>query len=145
MHPPAGNFHIGRTTTRRWPHRVGRSSERACDGCTDESDRGHGGWHRGRASSASWAILRAQKISDRHPLLHRFQFGDEFAKTLRENSVAPRQIKSNARARNVMVQEVAPTGPKLWIEQTVNVMVMNRLERFQELMGRVKKARLLIG
>src|SRR5213075_289588 len=111
----------------------------------DESDRAPVGWNRDRASSGGCAILRAEKISNRHPLVHWSQFGDEVAKTLRENIAAPRQIKSNTRACNVMVQKVAPTGPKLRIEETVNVMVMNRFERFQELMGRVEKARLLIG
>src|ERR1041385_436287 len=84
-------------------------------------------------------VLCAQKVSNGHPLVHGPQFGDEVAKTLRENVAAPRQIKSNPRARDVMMQEIAPTGPELRIEQTVNVMVVNRFERFQKLMGRVEE------
>src|SRR5438045_3127930 len=55
-----------------------------------------------------------------------------------------RRVNATARAGDVMMQEFAPPCPKLRIEKTVNVMVMNRFERFQKLMGHVEKARLIL-
>src|SRR4051812_6625899 len=89
------------------------------------------------------AIFGAQKISDGHAICHRFQLGDKGSKAFRKYGAAPGQVKLNARGRHIMVEELAPTRPQLRIKQTVDVMVMNRFERFHELMGRMEKARLI--
>src|ERR1700748_1809596 len=124
-------------------HRGARSSEPACDECTDESDRARGEWHQDRAWSGSCAILRAEKISNGHPLLYRFQFRNKLAETLGENSAPPRQIKLNARAGDIMMQQLTPSFPQLSVEQAVNIMVMNRLHRLEKLMSRMEEPRLI--
>src|SRR3954471_9510154 len=104
---------------RRWPHRAGSWSARACDEYAAGFGHARTGWNRDQASLGTGAILCAEEIADRSAFLHRLQFGNKFSETLRENWAAAAEIKINAWAGDVMVEELTPTFPKLGVEQTI--------------------------
>jgi hypothetical protein len=59
----------------------------------------------------------------------------------REELRPKRPVRSDTWRGNIMPEKPVPAVPELFIHQPINVMRMNCLERFQELVGRVEKSR----
>src|SRR5262245_26249821 len=69
---------------------------------------------------------------------------NEIAKPLGENFRTKLPIVSHSGRSNVMTEKTVPAFKQLFIHQSVNIMEMNRLERFQELIHGMKKARAIL-
>src|SRR3954462_2660412 len=105
-------------------------------------------WARRMAARSTAIFLNArplfsEEIAHRHPVGNRLEAPDKFAETLRKNGAAPAQVMIDAWRSDIVPKKFEPTLPELGVEQSIDIMIMDRLERFQELMGRMKKARLI--
>ena len=94
--------------------------------------------------AASFLFL-SEKSSHRALLRWRFECIDEIAKPLGENFGTKFPVVRNTGRGDVMPEESAPSFPQLTVHQSINIMKMNCLERFQELIRSVKKARTLFN
>src|SRR3954447_23539827 len=98
---------------------------------------------RSRAILGTNLAFFTKQIAHRHPLGNRLELRNEFAKSLRKNLGPPGQIIIDPGSVDVMLEEIAPTLPELFIQQSIHVMVMDRLQGLQKLVGGVKKSSLV--
>src|SRR5881409_1391106 len=84
-----------------------------------------------------------EQVANRHPVGNWFELGNEFAKPLGKNFGPAGEIIIDPRRVHVMLEKVAPALPELFVEQSIDVVVMDRLESLEKLMGSVKEPRLI--
>src|SRR3954467_7940195 len=90
------------------------------------------------------ASLSFCQSAHRATIVRRVHDGDVLPETLGEERASQIPVMPDSGAGDVMPQQLLPAGPHLLIHQTVDVVVMNRLEGFEELMGAMKEVRLVI-
>ncbi|PYK52620.1 MAG: hypothetical protein DME48_14725 [Verrucomicrobia bacterium] len=74
-------------------------------------------------------------------LRRRFERVNKIPKPLGEDFGTKLPIVSHPWGNNIVPKESVPAFKQLFVHQPINVMKMNCLERFQELIGSMKKAR----
>ena len=74
-----------------------------------------------------------------------FECLNEFPKPLGEHFGTKFPIMSDSRRSNVMSKKASPTLPELFVHQPVNIVKMNCLKGFQELVSRMKETRPIFG
>src|SRR4030095_12412918 len=94
--------------------------------------------------SASFLLL-FDKRSYGALLGRRFECVNEFTKPLGEHFGTKFPIMGDSGRSNVMAKKSSPTLPELSVHQSVNIMKMYCLERFQELVGSMTEARPIFG
>ncbi len=87
----------------------------------------------------------SEKSADRALIRWRFERVNEIAKSLGEHFRSKFPVVSHSGRDDVMSQKALPAFPELPVHQSINIMKMNCLERFQELIRSVKKARTLFN
>src|SRR4029077_16411159 len=100
-----------------------------------------------RSESVLWRIelFLTEQIRDREPLRWSLESGDKFLETLREEIVASLPVKFQSWGRKIMFVKIGPTTPNRFIHQSVDVVEMNCLHRFQKLESEMKKPRLVFA
>src|SRR4029077_20145397 len=79
------------------------------------------------------------------PLRGSIETGDKFLETLRKEIVARLPGKLQSRRGEILFVEIAPAAPDRFIHQSIDVVEMNRLHRFQKLESEMKKTRLVFA
>src|SRR4051794_26596310 len=93
----------------------------------------------GRASM----LFLTEQVSNGASRFRAIQRAYELLKTVGEKIPAQCPVAFDAWGNNVMLQQAAPALPNLFVHQSVNMMEMNGLIRLEELVGRMKKTRLI--
>src|SRR5215831_8057158 len=90
--------------------------------------------------SASTSLL-FEKSAHRALVQRWFERVNEIAKPFGENFRPKFPVMSHARCDDVMPKQSMPPFPEVSVHHSVNMMKVDRLKRFQELVNRMEKSR----
>src|ERR1700720_2174020 len=100
------------------------------------------GYNSGKTSDS--AIFFSQQITNRERLGRTLELTNKLSKSRREKILAQFPVMLHSRRRDVMAKKAAPSLPDLLVHHTMDMVKMDRLERLEELIARMKEARLLL-
>src|SRR5207248_1491165 len=94
-----------------------------------------------RGESVLWRIdlFLTKQIADRQTLGRHLEPGYKILERFREKIVAQIPVKRDAGRSEIMFVEIAPATPDRFVHQSINVVEVNRLHRFQKLKCEMKK------